>query len=87
MSAWCCVGLPNAALSSPPTGSIISIRMADASVSLRAFMLTNRRRHATRASFASSLFLGLDLSPDGRSVIYSAMRIQSNLMLAEGVFR
>jgi Tol biopolymer transport system component len=58
----------------------------DASVSLRAFMLEGGAE--TRiAQFVEPMFLGLGLSPDGRYLLYTQMRIASNLMLAEGVFR
>ena len=59
---------------------------ADTSASLRAFELpTGADRQLAR--LPDLLFLGLGLSPDARSVIYTRMRIQSNLMLCEGVFR
>jgi Tol biopolymer transport system component/DNA-binding winged helix-turn-helix (wHTH) protein len=59
---------------------------ADASVSLRAFML--QTGDDTRiAHIVEPMFLGLGLSPDGRYLIYSQMLIASNLMLAEAVFR
>jgi Tol biopolymer transport system component len=59
---------------------------ADTSTSLNVFMLQTGAGSPI-ALFHDLLFLGLDLSPDGRSLIYSQMRIASNLMLAEGVFR
>jgi len=35
------------------------------------------------APLGKDIFLGLDISPDGKSVIYSQMRIVSNLMSVE----
>jgi Tol biopolymer transport system component len=59
---------------------------ADASVSLRAFLL--RTGEETRiAHIDEPLFLGLGLSPDGRYLIYTQMRVASNLILAGAVFR
>ena len=56
------------------------------SISLRVFMLrTGEDRLIGR--LVEPLFLGLALSPDGRYLIYAPMRIASNLMLADGVFR
>jgi len=59
---------------------------ADASVSLRAFMLQTGD-DTPIAHIAEPLFLGLALSPDGTDLIYTQMRTMSNLMLAEAVFR
>ena len=58
---------------------------ADASVSLRAFMLQTGEDTAI-AHIVEPMFLGLALSPDGHYLIYSQMVIASNLMLAEAVF-
>ncbi len=59
---------------------------AHASVSLRAFAF--QTGDDTRiAHFVEPMFLGLGLSPNGRYLIYTQMRIASNLMLAEGIFR
>jgi hypothetical protein len=58
---------------------------ANTSVSLRAFMLRTGEDRLI-AHLVEPLFLGLALSPDGRYLIYTPMRIASNLMLAEGVF-
>ena len=59
---------------------------ADASTSVKAFVLQTGA-DTPIAHIQEPLFLGLDLSPDGRSLLYSQMRIASNLILAEGVFR
>jgi Tol biopolymer transport system component len=59
---------------------------ADGSASLRAFMLQTGD-DTVIAHIAEPLFLGLALSPDGRDLIYTQLRIASNLMLAEDVFR
>lgn len=56
------------------------------SISLRVFMLRTGEDRLI-AHLVEPLFLGLALSPDGRYLIYAPMRIASNLMLAEGVFR
>jgi Tol biopolymer transport system component/DNA-binding winged helix-turn-helix (wHTH) protein len=57
---------------------------ADASVSLRVFMLQTGQ-DIRIAHISEPLFPGLGLSPDGRYLIYTQLRIASNLMLAEGV--
>ena len=59
---------------------------ADSSTSLNVFMLQTGA-DTPIALIHEPLLLGLDLSPDGRSLIYSQMRIASNLMLAKGLFR
>ena len=58
---------------------------SDTLVSLRAFMLRTGENRVV-AGLVEPLFLGLALSPGGRYLIYSPMRIASNLMLADGVF-
>jgi Tol biopolymer transport system component/DNA-binding winged helix-turn-helix (wHTH) protein len=55
-------------------------------ISLRIFMLRTGEDRLI-AHLVEPLFLGLALSPDGRDLIYAPMRVASNLMLAEGVFR
>jgi dipeptidyl aminopeptidase/acylaminoacyl peptidase len=59
---------------------------ADASASLRVFMLQSGDDQRI-AQIVEPIFLGLGLSPDGRYLIYTQIRIASNLMLAERVFR
>jgi Tol biopolymer transport system component/DNA-binding winged helix-turn-helix (wHTH) protein len=59
---------------------------ADASPSLRVFMLPSADDQLI-ARIVEPIYLGLGLSPDGGYLIYTQIRIASNLMLAEGVFR
>jgi hypothetical protein len=42
------------------------------------------REDVSIASLPRPAYLGLSLSPDGKSLIYSEFRVSSNLMLAEG---
>jgi dipeptidyl aminopeptidase/acylaminoacyl peptidase len=59
---------------------------ADTSASLREFML-HTGDDKPIARIPEPVFLGLSLSPDSRYLIYTQMRVASNLMLAEGLFR
>jgi Tol biopolymer transport system component len=59
---------------------------ADTSVSLRSYRLQSGD-DTPIAPIVEPVFLGLALSPDGRFLIYTQMRVASNLMLAEGIFR
>jgi Tol biopolymer transport system component len=58
----------------------------DGFVSLRAFVLQTGEDMQIE-HMAQPMFIGLGVSPDEHYLIYTQMRISSNLMLAEGVFR
>jgi Tol biopolymer transport system component len=58
---------------------------AKASVSLRVFRV-DTGEDAEIAPIVDELFRGLAISPDERYLLYTPMRIESNLILAEGVF-
>lgn len=60
-------------------------READGSISIRASMLRTTDDMQI-ARLPNPLFPGLTLSPDGRYLVYTQTRIQSNLILADGVF-
>jgi Tol biopolymer transport system component/DNA-binding winged helix-turn-helix (wHTH) protein len=55
----------------------------DGSTSVRQFLMQTRE-DVSIASLPRPAYLGLSLSPDGKSLIYSEFRVSSNLMLAEG---
>ena len=55
----------------------------DRSMSVHPFMIRTREDVAL-GSLPRPANLGLSLSPDGKSLIYSEFRVSSNLMLAEG---
>jgi Tol biopolymer transport system component/DNA-binding winged helix-turn-helix (wHTH) protein len=55
----------------------------DGSISVRQFLMQTRE-DVSIASLPRPAYLGLSLSPDGKSLIYSEFRVSSNLMLAEG---
>jgi Tol biopolymer transport system component/DNA-binding winged helix-turn-helix (wHTH) protein len=57
-------------------------QLRDGSVEIRRFMLTTGK-DSSIAPAGKDVFLGLDLSRDGKSVIYSQLRVVSNLMLVE----
>ena len=54
----------------------------DGSTGMRRFMLATGE-DSQIASVAKPTFLGLSMSPDGKYLIYSQMRVGSNLMLVE----
>jgi hypothetical protein len=54
----------------------------DGTTDLRRFMLASHE-DSLIAALGNEVYLGLDISPDGKSVIYSQMRLASNLMSVE----
>jgi hypothetical protein len=56
----------------------------DGSISVRRFLMQTRE-DVPIASLPRPAYLGLSLSPDGKSLIYSEFHVSSNLMLAEGL--
>jgi Tol biopolymer transport system component/DNA-binding winged helix-turn-helix (wHTH) protein len=59
---------------------------ADGNSTLRRFDLRSKLDEVI-AHVTDQLWLGISVSPDERSVIYSRLRVTSNLMLADGAFR
>ena len=59
-------------------------QLRDGSVEIRRFMLTSGE-DSSIAPIGKNAFLGLDLSPDGKFLVYSQLRVVSNLMLVEGL--
>ena len=59
-------------------------QLRDGSVEIRRFMLTSGE-DSSIAPIGKNAFLGLDISPDGKSLVYSQLRVVSNLMLVEGL--
>jgi Tol biopolymer transport system component len=59
-------------------------QLRDGSVEIRRFMLTSGE-DSSIAPIGKNAFLGLDLSPDGKFLVYSELRVVSNLMLVEGL--
>ena len=59
-------------------------QLRDGSVEIRCFMLTSGE-DSSIAPIGKNAFLGLDLSPDGKFLMYSQLRVVSNLMLVEGL--